>query len=462
MQTTLERLDGDRIRIRVEVSTHDVDHAFEHAISDLAKSTRVPGFRPGKAPATALRARLGNEAIIAEALDGHLSRWYGRALDQAGVEPVDRPTIDYEVPPVEGEPWTFTAEVAVAPSATLPKKLVLEAGRHDAEVPPGAVDERVERMRNLAVQLEPVGDAGAEIGMVALIDFVSTVNGKKVRDGSATDYQVELGTGRLLDGLEEAIVGMREGETREATTVLPAEADKKFAGKEALFTITLKELKRRILPELDDSFAKDVSEFETLAELRADIERQIRERAEQAVDGEYRNAVLIALGEAATVEIPSVMVERRVQDRLETIARTFARRGMRLEQYLQMTGQTLEEIVADLRPDAEASARQELALKAFADREKVAPTDDELGAFVLEQATAEGEQDPAETTRKVLESPAARESLREELRLKMALDKAVEIAKPVPITVAAAVEEDGSNADAESATPGLWLPGDPK
>ena len=130
MQTTLERLDGDRIRIRVEVSPHDVDHAFAHAITDLAKTTRVPGFRPGKAPAAALRARLGNEAIIAEALDGHLSRWYGRALDQAGVEPVDRPAIDYDGPPAEGEPWTFTAEVAVAPSATLPKKLVLEAPRH--------------------------------------------------------------------------------------------------------------------------------------------------------------------------------------------------------------------------------------------------------------------------------------------------------------------------------------------
>ena len=462
MQTTLERLDGDRIRIRVEVSPHDVDHAFAHAITDLAKTTRVPGFRPGKAPAAALRARLGNEAIIAEALDGHLSRWYGRALDQAGVEPVDRPAIDYDGPPAEGEPWTFTAEVAVAPNATLPKKLVLEAPRHDVALPPGAIEERLERMRNLAVQLEPVTDTGAEMGMVVLIDFVSTVNGKKVRDGSATDYQIELGTGRLLDGLEQAIVGMQEGETREATTVLPADADKRFAGKEAVFTITLKELKRRILPELDDSFAKDVSEFETLQELQDDIERQIRERAEEAVQGEYRNAVLVALGEAATVEIPPVMVERRVQDRLETIARTFARRGMRLEQYLQMTGQSLEEIVADLRPEAEASARQELALKAFADREKVAPTDDEVAAFVLEQATAEGEQDPAETTRKVLESPTARESLREELRLKMALDRAVEIAKPVPIPVPATVEDDAPNADAESATPGLWLPGEPQ
>jgi trigger factor len=297
--------------------------------------------------------------------------------------------------------------------------------------------------------------------MVALIDFVSRVNGKKLRDGSATDYLVELGSGRLLAGLEDAMVGMREGETREATTTLPEETpDRKVAGKEAVFEITLKELKRRILPELDDSFAKDVSEFETLAELKADIERQLRERADSATEGEYRSAVLIALGNAATVEIPPMMVERRVQDRLETIARTFARRGMRLDQYLQMTGQSIEDVVRDLRPDAEASARQELALKAFAQREKIAPSDAELEAFVLEQATAEGEKDPAETTRKVMESPSARESLREELRLKMALDRAVEIAKPVPIAPTVAVEEAAGAAEPRT-TSGIWLPGDP-
>jgi trigger factor len=462
METTLERLDGDRIRLKVEVSTHDVDHAFEHAIRDLAKNTRVPGFRPGKAPAAALRARLGQEAIVAEALDGHLSGWYGRALDQAGVEPVERPTIDYDGPPTEGEAWTFTAEVQVAPAAELPKKLELEAPRHEVEIPDSAVDERLDRMRTMAAQLEPIDDEPAELGMVALIDFVSRVNGKRLRDGSATDYLVELGSGRLLDGLEEAMVGMREGETREATTVLPEEApDRKVAGKEAVFEITLKELKRRTLPDLDDSFAKDVSEFETLSELKADIERQLRERAETATEGEYRSAVLVALGNAATVEIPAMMVERRVQDRLETIARTFARRGMRLDQYLQMTGQSIEDVVNDLRPDAEASARQELALKAFAEREQIAPSDAELEAFVLEQATAEEEQDPAETTRKVMESPSARESLREELRLKMALDRAVEITKPVPVAPTVAIEDAAAGAEERTTASGIWLPGDP-
>ncbi len=462
MQTSLERLDGDRVRLRVEVSAHDIDHAFEHAIRDLGKNAKIPGFRPGKVPATVLRARLGAEAIVAEALDGHLSSWYGRALDLERIEPVARPEIDYSDPPEAGQPWAFTAEVTVAPTATLPDPLTLEAQRRELPIPAGAIDERLERMRDLAGQLEPV-DGAAETGLVALIDFQATVGGKRIKGASATDYLVELGSGRLLDGLEDAIVGMRAGETREATTVLPAEADRKLAGREAVFTITLKELKRRVLPELDDAFAQEVSEFDTLAALRSDVTDQLRSRADEAIEGEYRAAVLAALGEAATVEVPPMMVERRLKERLEGVARGFARRGVRLEQYLAASGQTIEDIVLSLRPDAEASARQELALKALSERLAGTIDEAELEAFVLQQATDEGEKDPASTTRKVLESPAARESLREELLLKKALDHAVEVCQPVPFTEAPEVEDTGVAADETAAAEsGIWLPGDPR
>jgi trigger factor len=463
VQTSLERLDGDRVRLRVEVPADDIDHAFEHALRDLGKNAKIPGFRPGKVPATVLRARLGNEAIVAEALDGHLGSWYGRALDIERIEPVDRPDIDYAGPPEAGQPWSFTAEVAVAPTATLPDPLTLEAPRRELPIPDGAIDERIERMRDLAAQLEPVADGAAEVGLTALIDFQATVAGKKLKNASATDYLVELGSGRLLDGLEDAIVGMRAGETREATTTLPAEAEKKLAGREAVFSITLKELKRRILPDLDDAFAQEVSEFDTLAALKDDVAGQLRKRADEAIEGEYRAAVLAALGEVATVDVPLAMVERRLKERLEGVARGFARRGVRLEQYLAATGQTIEDVVVGLRPDAEASARQELALKALAVRLDHTIDDAELEAFVLRQATEEGEQDPSETTRKVLESPAARESLREELRLKKALDHAVEVCKPVPFTEAPEVEGTGAAADESAeAGSGIWLPGDPR
>ncbi len=432
MQTTIEPLGGDRVRLRVEVPIHDVDHAFEHALHDLAAQAKIPGFRKGRVPPGVIKSRLGAETVVQEALDGHLSRWYGRAMDMQALEPVEGPSIDWDEPLTEGRAWTFTAEVQVAPSATLPKKLALEAPREKAEVPADAVDARLERMRGLSAQLEPVTDTPAETGMMAVIDFAGTVGGRRIKNGSASDYMIEIGSGRLLDALETALVGMQPGETREIETQLPDDGpDKKLNGKVATFTVTMKELKRRVLPELDDDFAAMISEFETIAALRADIERQLMERAEAEVDGLYRQAVLRALGEAATVDVPAAMVDRRLQDRVEGLARGMARQGVRLEDFLRQTGQSPADLLADLRPEAEASARQELALRALADREQIAPGDEELEAWVLEQAAEE--KDPEATARRVMESPSARESVRQELRLKLALDRAVELCKPVPV-----------------------------
>ncbi len=448
MQTTVEPLADNRIRLRVEVGVHDIDHAFEHAIRDLGKDARIPGFRKGKVPAAVLKTRLGNEAIVEEALRGHLSTWFGRAMELERLEPVSRPDVDYDSDPVAGQPWTFTAEVTVPPTATFPKKLALSAVRPSAEVSSDAIDARLERMRGLAAQIVPSDATAAATGMFALIDFSSTVDGRKVKQGSATDYQFEIGSGRLLDGMEEAIIGMAPGETRTVDVELPADGpDKRFNGKTAVFSVTLKELKTRLAPELDDAFAKEISEFETIAELRADVERQLQERATAQADGEYRAAVLTALGAAATVDVPELMVARRLDDRLDGAARGMAQRGMRFDEYLRMTGQTVSDVAQQLRPDAEASAREELALKAYADRERIVVDDASLEAFVHEQA--EAEQDPEEMARRVLASPAARESVREEMRLKRALDHAVAVCKPLPVARSTkdTLDEGGPAAD---------------
>jgi trigger factor len=459
MQTAVESLGDRRVRIRVEVPVADVDHAFEHALRDLSQGTKIPGFRKGKVPSNIVRARLGEEAVVDEALRTHLQGWYGRALDQERIEPVSRPEIDYDAPPAEGAAWTFTATLEVAPEATLPADLKLEAPRHEPTVDDEAVQARLERMRELATQLEPVEDAPAEQGHVALIDFVATVDGKRLKDGSASDYSIELGSGRLLPGIEEALVGMRPGSETDVEVVMPDEAPKKVAGRTAIFHVSLKELKRRVLPELDDAFARDVSEFETLAELRTDVEAKLRERAEAAVDGEYRAAVLNALGEAAQVEIPEAMVARRIDERLEATARGMARRGIRLEQYLQATGQSLADVVSDLRPEAESSARQELALRAFAARENIVADDAEVEAFVREEAA--DEQDPDAVTRRVMETPAARESVREDLVLRKALDRAVELATPISPELAAAREKLWTPEDEAKSgkKPEIWTPG---
>jgi trigger factor len=450
MQTTTEPLGEDRVRLRVEVPAADVDHAFEHALHDLATSAKIPGFRKGKVPPGVIRSRLGSDVVIQEALDGHLSRWYGRAMEMEALEAVRAPSIDWDEPLTEGQPWTFTAEVQVAPAAILPDPLELEAPRHEPEITREMIDARLERMRALSAQLDPVEDAAAENGMLAVIDFSGSVGNRKIKNGAAHDYMVEIGSGRLLDPLEDALVGMRPGETREIETVLPEEGpDPKLNGKTATFTITLKELKRRVLPELGDELAESISEFETLKELEADIERQLRERADAEADGVYREAVLHALGQAADVEVPDVMIERRVRDRAERFARGLARQGMPLDVFLQQMGQTPEEFLDRLRPEAAELAREELALRALADREQIAPDDAELEAWVREQAAEE--KDPEATARRVMESPSARESVRQELRLKLALDRAVELCKPVPAERpddGDVIESTGAHADA--------------
>ena len=287
MQTDVETLPEDRVRLTVEVPAHDVDHAFEHALRDLAKDVRIPGFRKGKVPAKIVLARLGPEAVTEEALRTHLGSWYARAVTQARIEPVDQPDIDWSDPPHEGAPFAFTATVQVAPGATLPEDLELEAAREEVEIPEGAVDGELERLRVAAAELAPLpADTPAGPGHFALIDFTGTLDDKVLKDASVTDYSVEVGAGRLVGELELALPGMKVGETKQVDVTFPADYEpRKVAGRTANFDLHLKELKERVLPELDDAFAAQVSEHETLDALRAAIEAEVEKALEQVPRG---------------------------------------------------------------------------------------------------------------------------------------------------------------------------------
>jgi trigger factor len=435
MQTAVETLPEDRVRLTVEVPAHDVDHAFEHALRDLAKDVRIPGFRKGKVPAKVVLARLGPEAVTEEALRTHLGSWYARAVSETRIEPVDQPDIDWSEPPNEGEPFSFTATVQVAPAAELPDDFTLEAPRETVEIPPDAVDRE--------------------------LDFTGRLDGKVLKDASVTDYQVEVGSGRLVGELDSAVQGMKVGETREAEVTFPEDYEpKKVAGRTAQFEITLKELKEPVLPELDDAFAAQVSEHETMAALREAVEAEITKALEQVSDGRFRGAVMTALGQLATVEVPPMMVDRRVRDRLEDLARRLQARGIPLDQYLLASGRTIEQAVQELRPEAAKEVREELALRAYADRHDIAVTDEELEAFIRDEAT-ETKEDADRAVSRLVGAPAG-EELREDLRLRTALDHAVANAKAITPQQAEAREKlwtPGSDAEkAEGARSAIWTP----
>ena len=430
MHTAVEPLEDNKVKITVEVDAHDVDHAFEHALRDLAKDMRIPGFRKGKAPVAVIRQRLGEEAIADEALRTHINGWWSRACAASGVEGIDRPEIDFDDPPVQGRPFTFHGVVGVPPKAVLPDPLELAAARPSLTIDDDEIDQEIERIRLAGAAFEAI-DAAVESGHQVLVDMSGAVNGKAIKDAQATDLLVEAGSGRLLDELDEAIMGMRAGETKEVAMTLPADQKpKRLAGAEAIFTIDVKEVRARVLPDLDDAFAKSVAGFDTLQELRDDIRTGREETAQRDADGTFRRNVLQDLGAQAEVDVPPAMVARRIDDRMQAMARSLQQQGISLDQYLGMIGRDMNSLYMELMPEAGREVVEELALDAYIERFTLAVDDDELRAFVEEQAAEEGEQ-AAEVVANIMGDDAIREDLRRDLTLRKALDHAVAAATEI-------------------------------
>lgn len=445
MKTQVSELAENRVRLDVEVPAHDVDHAFEHALSDLSRSVRVPGFRKGKAPKPLVMRQLGRETVIEEALRDHLNGWYSRAVAVAGIDPVSRPTIDWSDEPVEGAPFSFTAEVDVKPAPEVRAYKGLEGVKESAEVPQEAVDGEIERLRLTVAELRPVERGAAENDFL-VIDFEGTIDGKTFPDGAGTDYGIELGGGRLAPELERGLIGMKPGDERDIDLPLPPDhEDPALAGKTAAFHVTVKDVKERVLPPLDDELATSVSEFDTLGELRADIHERIREALEREVDMRFRASVLQSLADQLKTEVPDALVRNRVADLVRSLLQNLAARGVAVEDYLRVTGQTGEELASSVRPRAEDSVKKDLALEAVVAAEGIEVTDEMIEEWVREQA-AEGDEDADTAVERLLGDPATTTALRQDLAAQRALDVVVEHAKPI-------------TPDQAEAKGKLWTPG---
>lgn len=427
MRTKVEELPESRVRLEVEVPEHDVQHALEHAASDLAGSLRIPGFRKGKVPVKVVAARVGREALWQEAVRSHLDGWFWSAAASSGIRPVANPEVDVgEEPPPEGDPFRFTATVAVVPKPEVADWKELEVGAPEAEVPGELVDQELGRVQETVAELAPVGGRPVQEGDTVVIDIVGE------EAGTQRDYAVEIGTGRLLDEIEEALVGMSPGETKAVEFEL---AD----GSQATVDVTVKEIKEKVLPPLDDELAKAASEFETLAELREDIESQLREQLEAELDATFREQAVDALVAASSIEAIEPLVERRTAELATSLVRSLERRGIDLEMFLTMTGQTQEQVVERLRGEAEQSLKRELVLDAAATDLGVEVTDAEIEELIREQAREAGE-DPDQVAAAMREGGGF-EQLRGDLRLKKALDEIVAGVKRIPVELARAREK---------------------
>jgi trigger factor len=442
--TQVEELGGNRVRLTVDVSTHELEHAVEHAAADLSKNVKIPGFRQGKVPEQVLYARLGRDRIYAEAVDSHIGGWFWNAAARSRLRPVAVPEYEYDLPATADEPWQFAATVEVQPTPEIVDWTMLEVPRAEAEIPEELVQQELDALRESIAELAPADDRPAREGDAVVVDLAG--------DGgqSQSDTVVELGSGRLMDEIESALVGASIGETRHVDYEL---AD----GRSTSVDVTVKHVNEKVLPPVDDELARSASEFDTLADLRADIEQRIRAALDEEIETAFRAAAVDTLVNASGIQPAGPLVETRTRELLNGFVRSLDRRGISPETYFAVSGRTPQELTTQLSAEAALSVARELALEAVAERAGIQVDDDEIKALIADQA-ASGD-DPEQVISDVW-AHGQQESLREDLRLRKALDRLAADVKPISMDLAEAREKLWTP-DKEKAEPEqkLWTPG---
>jgi trigger factor len=461
-QTT--ELGNARVRLEVEVEPGAVERELESAARELGRDMKLSGFRKGKVPSPVVIQRLGRGAVLDEAVRRGLPGWYEQAVANAGVATVGDPKVDVSDLPDKGAPLDFTIEVAVRPTAKLGDYLGLEVGRREPQASPDEVDAEIERLRESLASLETV-DRPAQEGDFLVLDFDGTVDGEPFEGGEARGYLLELGSERLVEGFESQLREASAGDDREVRVTFPEDYRvDELAGREAVFAVAVKEVKEKRLPEADDDLAAEAGGYDSLAELRSEIESRLRERDADAVEREFREAAVDAALERAEVPIDDELVHAKAHEMWSETAHRLRSQGIDPAQYLQMIGKDEEELVHEAEPDARRALGRESVLSAIVEAEGIEVTDDEVLDALREAAGQGGDRQPSEKELRRSLDRARRqgrdELLREDIAMRKAVDLLVERAVPIPAERAEARERLWTPESERSEEAGrLWTPG---
>jgi trigger factor len=383
---------GSKVVLEIEVPPAEVDRHFATAYRHVAERSKLPGFRPGKAPRHVIDRFVGRASVIAEAIDHLVSDSYDRALDQSTIVPIDQPQVDIDPEAVvEGSAVRFTATVAVRPEVTLG---AYTDYAFTVETPP-VTDEQVEQviteLREEQATLRPVDGRAAQAGDVAAVKFVGTIDGEPFEGGSADRLPLVIGEGRMMPGWEDQLVGMAIDQTKGFDITFPDDYRvEELRGKPAHFEVTLLDLRERLLPELDDDFAKSVGEVTNLEELRAEIRDALEKRAVDQGRHTFADRIIDFAAANATVELPEVMIANEIEIMRDELRNRLAAQRIGLDRYLELAKQTPEELAAELREPASRRVKVLLVLSAIAEKEGIDATDAEIDAEVAEQLARYG------------------------------------------------------------------------
>jgi trigger factor len=388
-----EPLPKSQVGLTIEVPAETVDATYERVLNRLASRSKLEGFRPGRAPRALVEARIGPAALREEVVETMVPEVIRQALDEKSINPIDNP--DVEVVELErGRPARLKATVSVMPEVTLGDASSLKVATPTVEVTDEMVARRLDEVRDPMAEITPV-DREARSGDVAVIDVeVDAEDGKVVPSESRQAMEAELKEGVLLPELLEAIPGAKVGETRSVTVKFPDDyGEPRLAGKNGTIKVTLQGVKEKVLPELDDALAKQLSDGkqETVEAYRAATREQLEESAKALGQMAREQAAVKALVEASAVEVPDALVERELASHLDSLDRSLNRQGLRFDRYLEYLGKTPEQWIAEERPEAEARLKVDLVLDEFAKREHIEPTDDEVTRFIDEQGGKDDE-----------------------------------------------------------------------
>ena len=388
MSVQVEKLEKNMAKLTVEVSAEDFKAAIKKAFNKNKNRFSIPGFRKGKAPQAMIEKMYGEGVFYEDAADEAINASYAEAMKESGLDIVSRPEVTIEKIGKD-EPFVYSALVAVKPEVTLGQYKGVEVEKADASVSAEDVEAELKKVQEQNARLLTVEDRGVEDGDQTVIDFEGFVDGKGFEGGKAEDYPLTIGSHSFIETFEEQLIGKKIGEECEVNVTFPTEyhaAD--LAGKPATFKVTVKEIKVKELPELNDEFASEVSEFDTLDEYKKDVEKKLAEKKEIEANSKNEDAVVAKVVENASMEIPDKMIDAQAENMVQDMARRMQSQGLSLDMYLKYTGMTVEQMKEQARPDAEKRIRTRLVLEAVAQAENIQISDEKVDEEVAKMAEA--------------------------------------------------------------------------
>ena len=420
MSLQVEKLEKNMAKLTIEVPAEKVEAALQNAYLKNRKQISVPGFRKGKVPRQMIEKMYGPEVFYDDAANALIQKAYPQAADECELEIVSRPTVDI-VQLEKGKSFIFTAEVAVKPEVTLGQYKGIEVEKADTAATDEEVNAEIDKEREANSRTISVEDRAVQDGDMTVIDFEGFVDGEAFEGGKGTDYPLTIGSGAFIPGFEEKLVGAEIGKEVEVDVTFPEEYHaKELAGKPAVFKCTVKEIKVKELPELDDDFAQDVSDFDTLEEYKADVRKKVEEKKAADAKAKKEDAVIEKIIEGAAMEIPDAMVETQAERMVDEFAQRLQMQGLTMEQYLQFTGGNVQALVEQSKPQALKRIQSRLVLEAVVAAENLTASDEELDAELGRMA----EQYKMEVEK--LKEMFAEEDLKS-VREDLAIQKAVEL-----------------------------------